>query len=86
MRTVHQCYTQRHLTFLFYIQNILILILVDALQFSILPGSGLLDPIFTVNFPTKRDLYNLKAGEGKEREEKQPVIHLKKKSLSLEDS
>lgn len=44
---------------LFYIQNILIL--VESFQLScILPGSGLLDPILALDFPTKRDLYNLK--------------------------
>ena len=67
----------RHLTFLFYTQNILILMLVDKVQFSyILPGSGLLDPVLALNFPTKRDLYNLNAwGEG---ERNQTVIHVKK--------
>lgn len=56
---------------LFYFQNILILILVDSLQFScILPGSGLLDPILALDFPTKRDLYNLKWGEEKGEEKK----------------
>lgn len=45
--------------------------MVDTLQFSyVLPGSGLLDPILTLNFPTKRDLYNLKGTRGGEERKK----------------
>lgn len=43
------------------LHSFFILILADPFQFGyILPGSGLLDPILTLNFPTERDLYNLK--------------------------
>lgn len=81
--SVHKCYTQRHLAYLFCIETILILILVYILSYS-LPGSGLLDPILALNFPTERDLYNLKGGE--EGREKNPtVIHAEKSSSSLED-
>ena len=62
--------------------NISILIPVDALQLiSILPGSGLLDPILALTFPTKRDLYNLKWKGAKEwRKKKKNQLQIYKRT------